>query len=95
MQAAAPDTIDDDCRRAAPRCAAYRQSCRYPGKVWTMFKFKFEIQDEATDEIVTSDWTLFDTVSIDDYGACETIDIHVASALRYLRRVAARHSADA
>lgn len=55
-----------------------------------MFRFKFEIQDETTDEVITSDWTLFDTVSIGDYGECETIDIHVASALRYLRRAVAR-----
>lgn len=55
-----------------------------------MFKFEFKIRDAETDEIITSDWALFDLYNIDEFGGVETVDKHVGSAMRYLRRRAAK-----
>ncbi len=50
-------------------------------------KFEFRITDESGAEIA-SDFTTFEARQIDEYGACETVDIHTGSALRYVRRQA-------
>lgn len=52
-----------------------------------MYKFKFRIVNTETDEVFMTDWTTFDADRVDEFGGCETVDIHVASALRKLRRV--------
>lgn len=46
-------------------------------------RFKFSITDADGNEIV-SDYTYL--TNIDEFGGCESVDIHVASALRFLRR---------
>lgn len=50
-------------------------------------KFEFRIIDESTDDVIASDWTFIsDPTFIDQDGGCETVDIHVASALRAVKR---------
>lgn len=49
-------------------------------------KFEFRIIDESTGDTIASDWTTIDPRSIDCDGGCETVDIHVASALRAAKR---------
>jgi hypothetical protein len=48
------------------------------------YRFKFQIVDETTGEVVHSDWTYFTT--IDEFGGCESVDIHVAAMLRGWQR---------
>lgn len=53
-----------------------------------MFKFEFKIRDTETGEIITTDWTTFDAERVDQFGNCETVDIHVGAAMRHIRRLA-------
>ena len=48
------------------------------------YQFKIQIIDKTTGEIVASDWTYLTT--IDQFGNCESVDIHVASLLRAFNR---------
>lgn len=51
------------------------------------YRFKCEIVDDETDEVVIADYcTLLGT--IDQFGGCETVDMHVASMLRAFQRTA-------
>jgi hypothetical protein len=55
-------------------------------------RFEFRVMDEDGEEIA-SDWTTMQPGDIDQFGGCETVDIHVASALRFLRRKAQKEAA--
>ena len=48
-------------------------------------KFEFRVTTEDG-ECVVSDWTYFDPKWVDQFGACETVDLHTGSALRAVRR---------
>lgn len=48
------------------------------------YRFKFQIVDESTDEVVAEDYCGLTT--IDNFGACESVDIHVSSMLRAFQR---------
>ena len=50
------------------------------------YRFSFEITDDETGECIQTDWTLFFPENVDPFGGCETVDIHVGSALRGLVR---------
>lgn len=58
-------------------------------------RFKFEIIDDTTGDVIASDWTWFDHGRIDEYGNCETVDIHVGAAMRHVRRTQAAAKARA
>jgi len=55
-------------------------------------RFEFRVLDLDGEE-VACDWTTMLPGDIDEFGGCETVDIHVASALRYLRRKAEKEAA--
>src|SRR5690242_17563560 len=44
------------------------------------YRFNFEIVDEATGNVVISDFC--GLTAIDQFGGCESVDMHVASMLR-------------
>lgn len=48
-------------------------------------RFEFRVLTEDG-ECVVSDFTTFDPQRVDQFGACETVDIHTGSALRAVRR---------
>lgn len=48
------------------------------------YRFRFQIVDETTGEVVESDYTYL--TSIDQFGNCESVDIHVAAMLRGFNR---------
>lgn len=48
------------------------------------YRFKFAIVDETTGDVVQSDFTYL--TDIDEFGRCESVDIHVAAMLRAFRR---------
>lgn len=48
------------------------------------YRFKFQIVDEATGQVVETDFCPITT--IDQFGGCESVDIHVASMLRAFNR---------
>lgn len=48
-------------------------------------RFEFRVLDDNGDEIA-SDWTTIEPDWITEFGGCETVEIHVASALRYVRK---------
>lgn len=52
-------------------------------------KFEFQITDENGD-VIASDFTTFEAQQIDEFGGCETVDIHTASTLRFIRRRATK-----
>lgn len=48
------------------------------------YRFKFALVDEATGEVISSDFCAL--TSIDQFGGCESVDMHVASMLRAFER---------
>lgn len=48
------------------------------------YRFKFQIVDQTTGEVVESDYCPLTT--IDQFGGSETVDIHVSSMLRAFKR---------
>lgn len=50
------------------------------------YRFHCKIVDEATGETVIADYCQI--TSIDQFGACESVDMHVASMLRAFERKA-------
>lgn len=50
-----------------------------------MMRFEFRILDDDGEEIV-SDYATISPEQIDQFGGCETVDMHTASALRFVRR---------
>ena len=48
-------------------------------------RFELRILNDDSEEIAT-DYTTFDPAQIDEFGGCEMVDIHVAAALRGVRR---------
>lgn len=57
-------------------------------------RFEFRVLDEGG-EVIASDWTTIgDATHIDNYGGCETVDIHVGATLRAVKREALRHEAE-
>ena len=57
------------------------------------YQFKFEVVDPATGDVLISDYCTM--TRIDEFGGCEIVDIHVASALRALRKIAHEKEAHA
>lgn len=57
------------------------------------YRFKFQIVDEATGDVIADDWCTLTT--IDEFGGCEAVDHQVASTLRYFTRTGrAKHEAE-
>lgn len=50
------------------------------------YRFKFAIVDETTGETVWSDFCGLLPDTIDEFGGCEAVDIHVSSMLRGFKR---------
>lgn len=50
----------------------------------TVLRFEFRIL--SGDEVIAEDYTTFAPENIDQFGGCEMVDIHVASALRAVKR---------
>lgn len=48
------------------------------------YRFKFAIVDETTGEVIGTDFC--NLTSIDQFGGCESVDMHVASTLRWFER---------
>lgn len=48
------------------------------------YQFRFQIIDKTTGDIIEADWTYLTT--IDQFGNCESVDIHVGAALRGFNR---------
>lgn len=48
------------------------------------YRFKFQIIDETTGDVVEADYCALTT--IDEFGGCESVDIHVAAMLRAFNR---------
>lgn len=55
-------------------------------------RFEFRVVDDNGETVVT-DYTTITTDMIDQFGGCETVDHHVASTLRFLRRKAMKEAA--
>lgn len=54
------------------------------------YRFHCKIVDEATGEVVIADYCAL--TSIDQFGGCESVDMHVASMLRaFIRTAKAEH----
>jgi hypothetical protein len=51
------------------------------------YRFKFQIVDTETDEVVEEDWCSFDVTTITEHGDCEVVDIHVGQMMRNWRKV--------
>lgn len=54
-------------------------------------RFEFRVMTEDG-ECVVADYTHFTPDSIDQFGACEMVDMHTGSALRFVRRAAEKAS---
>lgn len=52
------------------------------------YRFKFEITDETTGEIIIADWLTLGAENIDQFGGCEAVDHAVARMLRMFRQSA-------
>lgn len=52
-------------------------------------RFEFRVLNED-DEELASDYTTFTPGSIDSFGGCEIVDMHVSSALRFVSKIARR-----
>ena len=48
-------------------------------------RFEFRITN-ADGEEIASDWTTIAPGAVDQWGGCETVDMHVASTLRFVRK---------
>ena len=56
------------------------------------YRFKLEIVDENTGDVIVSDFCSL--TSIDQFGGCESVDMHAAAALRFFNTVGrAKHEA--
>jgi len=51
-----------------------------------MTDLRFEFRILSGDEIIAEDFTTFSPENINEFGGCETVDVHIASALRAGRR---------
>lgn len=57
------------------------------------YRFKFQIIDENTGDVIVDDYCSFETV--DEFGGCEAVDHQTAKGLRYFKRVGrAKHEAE-
>lgn len=52
------------------------------------YRFKFEIADQTTGDIVIADWLTIEPKAIDQFGGCEAVDHAVARMLRMFRQTA-------
>ena len=50
------------------------------------YRFEFRVTDAETGDVVITDWATFFAYNIGQFGECESVDIHVASALRKVNR---------
>lgn len=50
------------------------------------YQFRFQIVDKTSGDVVESDWTYF--TSINEFGGCDSVDIHVSAMLRGFQRFA-------
>ena len=49
------------------------------------FRFRCEIVDAETDEVIVQDHCTITDASIDEFGGCEMVDHAVAKMMRYWR----------
>jgi hypothetical protein len=57
------------------------------------YRFKLEIVDETTGDVIVSDFCSL--TSIDQFGGCESVDMHAAAALRFFNTVGrSKHEAE-
>jgi hypothetical protein len=52
------------------------------------YRFKFQIVDESTGEVVEADWCTINDERIDEFGASATVEIHISKMLRNWRNFA-------
>lgn len=57
-------------------------------------RFELRVVDTETGETVVSDYTS-NLTPIDQFGNCESVDIHVGAALRFVRREMSKATGEA